>query len=201
MTFELARSINTSLKRLADDIELKRETPIIVTKKIILNTLNSLPQEFSYIAVAYGYPVSAKYVRYKSSNFYKLCISKNCKFEFCTCSNHILGLNSESIDYRLYQLSQLNIEHFIPDYNFIKAAVLSHPLAKNNNSDEIQSFVCKKLKLTVRYYFKIIKRINLVIKSHKSLEQAFFENICRQLNINYKDHQDVLTLIFNRINN
>ena len=186
LSFHCGRSLNKYYKNLADSIELNNTQPIIITETIIMSYLNLKPKEFSYLKLLkFGYPLNYRYIGFNDGDvkIYYLCNNELCRKNNCYCDPRDI---CDICNLTYLKLSMSDLEEFYPGLSLINYVINRHPLKDNNQ------FVFRKQKLTISYYFDLIKKN--YCHDNKLLKltlKKYINNLCQSLDNNYQSNNNL----------
>jgi hypothetical protein len=166
LPFETGRSLNKHYQEIANKIETRNLSPVIITKSIVNKYIDKRPSVimFSVINSATG-TSTQRSVKVTEEGY----INDFCKIGECICGSVYQTtlaeikeiLNKLEYDYFLLDKNiKMSKATFLPLYSFIECAVDAHPLTKINNT--YRKF---KINATIKYYYDKLLPYSFLLKT------------------------------------
>jgi hypothetical protein len=166
MSFEMGRSLNKHYQQIANNIEIKNLSPIIVTKSIVDKCLEEHPKVIMFSIINSARETATQRSVKVEGDLY---VNDFCEIGTCKCENvfHISLVQIKEIlkelEYNYFFLNK-NLKEsnriFLTHYSFIKYAVDKHPLTKINNI-----YRHSKIKTTINYYYDKLLPHSFLLKT------------------------------------
>lgn len=195
VNFSLVRSINKEFKFMADEIEITKEDPIIITKKDAIKYLNSWPEKITLCRFE-GYGISPNDLFL--NGLYKPPFTGECSLlynkmrtAYLNKMEHIMN----SLVSPFHREAKNNNYIIIPCFKMIEFTILLHPLSYNPR------FLSNKIYNTLINYVNIVKDLNQTNAKHnmgKYLGHCFKHELHMDIT-NFDDFEYVFSALKDKI--
>jgi hypothetical protein len=168
--FETVRSLNKHYQQIANKIEIRNLSPVIITKSMVNKYLDKRPSVIMFTIANGAHGTSTqRFVKVTEQAY----INDFCKIGECQCKNvHQTSLikikeTLNKLEYDYFFLGgnfKMSKATFLPHYSFVECAVDSHPLTKINNT--YRNF---KIRATIKYYYDKLLPYSFLLKTFTSI--------------------------------
>jgi hypothetical protein len=164
--FETGRSLNMHYQQIANTIETRNLSPIIITKSLVNKYVDKRPSVIMFSITNCGCGTSTQRSVKVTEEVY---INDFCKIGECKCI-HVYQTTLTEIKQKLNEVKydyffldkniKMSKATFVPHYSFIEYAVDAHPLTKINNT-----YRNSKIRATIKYYYDKLSPYSLILKT------------------------------------